>query len=77
MMDSSAQSTDEGRWAALRGASIVIQEDVDPTELGLVVSQGVARGEQGLIAITNRDSGAILLAGPALNCESTIQSLET
>lgn len=62
--------SDNEQWSALRGSSIAIRDDIDLLHLGLVVSQGVERGEQGLVAITNRDVGALLLVGPSLKCGS-------
>lgn len=64
LADTPTESDSEG-WAALRGASIAIQDDVNLLDLGLIVSQGVERGQQGLVAVTNRDVGALLLVGPA------------
>lgn len=60
--------SDSEPWSVLRGSSISIREDIDLLDLGLVVSQGVERGEQGLVAITNRDVGALLLVRPGLDC---------
>lgn len=57
---------DSKGWSAMRGTSISIQEELDLYEVGLVLSQGAERGEQGLIGITDRGVGAILLASPKL-----------
>jgi hypothetical protein len=65
-MDSSDMSTD-GTWSALRGSPVHIRDDVGLTDLSLCLSQGVSRGELGLVAIFSKEFGAILTVGPRLD----------
>jgi hypothetical protein len=68
VMDSSETSS-EGSWAALRGSPIHIRDNVGITDVSLCLSQGVSRGELGLIAIVSKELGAILTASPKLDCK--------
>lgn len=68
------EESDNEQWNALRGSSISIRDDINLLDLGLVVSQGIERGEQGLVAITNRDVGALLLVGPSLKSMPCFES---
>lgn len=70
LMDSSDTSPD-GIWSALRGSPIQIRDDVGITDLSLCISQGVSRGELGLVAIVSKEFGAILTVGPMLDREFT------
>ena len=67
-MDSSDRSPDE-TWSALRGSPVHIRDDIGLTDLSLCLSQGVSRGELGLVAIVSKEFGAILTVGPRLDCE--------
>jgi hypothetical protein len=68
LMDSTSPSTtEEGNWTALRGSPVHIREDVGSTDISLSLTQGVLRGESGLIAIISKVFGAILSLGPKLN----------
>jgi hypothetical protein len=64
-MDSSDIS--DGAWSALRGSPVHIRDDVGLTDLSLSLSQGVSRGELGLVAIVSKEFGAILTVGPRLD----------
>jgi hypothetical protein len=66
LMDSSDTSLD-GTWSALRGSPVHIRDDVGLTDLSLCLSQGVSRGEPGLVAIVSKEYGAILTVGPRLD----------
>jgi hypothetical protein len=66
LMDSSETSLD-GTWSALRGSPVHIRDDVGLTDLSLCLSQGVSRGELGLVAIASKEFGAILTVGPRLD----------
>ena len=70
LMDSSDTSPD-GTWSALRGSPVQIRDDVGITDLSLCVSQGVSRGELGLVATISKEFGAILTVGPMLDREFT------
>lgn len=71
LMDSSDTSSD-GMWTALRGSPVQIRDDVGLTGLSLCLSQGISRGELGLVAITSKELGAILTVGPNLDSESAL-----
>jgi hypothetical protein len=66
LIDSSDISPD-GTWSALRGSSVHIRDDIGSTDLSLCLSQGVSRGELGLVAIVSKEFGAILTVGPRLD----------
>jgi len=68
LMDSSDMAPD-GTWSALRGSPVHIRDDVGLTDLSLCLSQGVSRGELGLVAIVSKEFGAILTVGPRLDCK--------
>jgi len=67
-MDNSDTAPD-GTWSALRGSPVHIRDDVGSTDLSLCLSQGVSRGELGLVAIVSKEFGAILTVGPRLDCK--------
>jgi hypothetical protein len=67
-MDNSDTLSD-GTWSALRGSPVHIRDDVGLTDLSLCLSQGVSRGELGLVAIVSKEYGAILTVGPRLDCK--------
>ena len=70
----SPESTSEKPWTALRGSQVRIADDVGMTNIGICLSQGVARGELGLVAIVSKEYGAILTLGPELGCTSFLCS---
>ena len=69
LMDGSAETSSDGTWTALCGSAVYIRDDVGSTDLSLCLSQGVSRGELGLIAIISKEFGAILTLGPRLERE--------
>ena len=69
LMDGSAETSSVGTWTALCGSAVYIRDDVGSTDLSLCLSQGVSRGELGLIAIISKEFGAILTLGPRLERE--------
>lgn len=68
MADTSPTSPDSP-WAALRGKSIHIREDIGVTDLSLTLSQGAERGALGLVSISSREMGTILTVAPRFPCK--------
>jgi hypothetical protein len=68
MADTSPTSPDSP-WAALRGSSIHIREDIGVTDLSLTLSQGAERGALGLVSISSREMGTVLTVAPRLSCK--------
>ena len=73
LTDNSESSSDKS-WTALRGSQVRIADDVGLTDISICLSQGVARGELGLVAIVSKEYGAILTLGPELGCTSFLCS---
>lgn len=69
LMDGSAETSSDGTWTALRGSPVHIRDDVGHSDLSICLSQGVSRGELGVIAIISKEFGAILTLGPRLERE--------
>ena len=71
------EAAEDGSWAALRGKSVSIKDNLCATELGLAVSQGIQRGELGLVAIVSRQAPPILVRGPDLHREYCLHASTT
>jgi hypothetical protein len=69
LMDGTTETSSTGTWSALRGSPIQIRDGVGLSDISLCLSQGVSRGELGLIAIISKEFGAILILGPRLERE--------
>jgi hypothetical protein len=75
MADTSPTSPDSP-WAALRGSSIHIREDIGVTDLSLTLSQGAERGALGLVSISSREMGTVLTVAPRLSCKLAYVGVE-
>lgn len=73
---STTDDAEAANWSAITGDSVNIREDLSASGLSLVVSQGTARGELGLVGLVNPEAGAVLVVSPRLasECERAMKS---